>query len=248
MSQKELAQKRRAIRPLLDEHEAADAMAAYYAFYHPDQRTHLYTFPPWAERARGYVAVSRTGIDLFRPMVTLRLPKDDPEGAADLIYEALQPGMAVFIHGPRSYRPLLGAFFDVHTEQFLYLYRLERQRFEPEINVFVTRSTTPDGLPRFVVRPTHAQSEGEIGAAASLNWQSPHFAEISVYTNPQYRQRGWGRSVVAAMAQHLLQSGRTPLYVTEQRNEASIRLAQRVGFVHTGAEKMLLEATLHARP
>lgn len=242
-----MAQKRRALRPLLDENQPADAMAAYYAFYHDEARTRLTVFPSWAERARGYVAVSRTGIDLFRPLVTLRLPSD-PEEAADLVYETFGPGASVFIHCPLAYRPILGAFFTIQSEQELYLYRLDRQNFEPLINVLVTSSSTPDGLPRFVIRPTANGSDDDIGASATVNWQSPNFADISVYTNPQYRQRGWGRSVVAALSQHLLQTGRTPLYHVNVHNEASINLARRVGFVNSGADKVLLEATLAPRP
>lgn len=248
MAEQTLAEKRRAIRLLLDESKAADAPAAYYAFHHPDNRSRLVTYPADDTRARGYVALSRTGIDLFRPLMTLRLPAGDPEGAASLIYDALDPGTSLFIHGPAEYRPLLDAFFQLQSEQLLSLYRLERGRFEEEVNVLVVRSPTPDGLPRFIVRPTGPDSEGEIGASASVNWQSPHFADISVYTNPQYRQRGWGRSVVTALVRHLLKSGRSPLYQVEQHNQASIELARRVGFVDSGADKLLLEATLKPRP
>jgi len=249
MDNHDLAAKRRAIRSLLDQGDPADAAAAYYAFHHADNRTQLFVYPSAdAARARGYMAVSRTGIDLFRPLVTLRLPLNDPEGAADLIYGALAPETAAFVHAPASYSPLLHAFFHVQSERKLHLYRLDRRRFETEINVLVTRSNTPDGLPRFVVRPTHPGSEGEIGASATVNWQSPDFAEVAVYTNPSYRKRGWGRSVVSALVQHLLESGRTPLYEVTQKNRASIQLARSVGFMNIGAEKLLFEGTLRSRP
>jgi hypothetical protein len=61
-----LAEKRRAIRPLLDEKEPADAAAVYYAFHHPGANTRLLTYPEQAARASGYVCFSRTGMDLFR--------------------------------------------------------------------------------------------------------------------------------------------------------------------------------------
>ena len=248
MDNRDLSAKRRAIRSLLDEGDPADASAVYYALYHADERTQLFLYPPAVDRARGYVAVSRTGIDLFRPLVTLRLPKDDPEGAADLIYDALSPKTAAFVHAPAVYASLLHAFFHVQSERSLYLYRLDPRRFKPEINVLVTRSETPDGLPRFIVRPTHPESEGELGASATVNWQSPQFADVAVYTNPAYRKRGWGRSVVSALVQHLLENGRTPLYEVTQQNRPSIQLAQNVGFINSGAEKILLEGTLRSRP
>jgi ribosomal protein S18 acetylase RimI-like enzyme len=248
MAEQPLAEKRRAIRTLLDEAAATDAPAAYYALHHPDSRTRLEIYPPGSREPTGYLALSRTGIDLFRPLLTLRLPAGDPEGAAALIYGGLAPGTNLFIHAPAGYRPLLNAFFQFQTEQTLALYRLDRRHFQEEVNVLVVRSPTPDGLPRFIVRPTGPATEGEIGASAAVNWQSPRFADISVYTNPQYRQRGWGKSVVTALARYLLEQGRTPLYQVEKHNQASIGLARRVGFVDTTADKLLLEATLRPRP
>lgn len=248
MAEATLSEKRRALRPLLDERKAADGMAAYYAYYHADERTELEVYPPQASQARAYAAVSRTGIDLFRPLLTLRLPQEEPEAAADLIHNALEPGTSLFIHAPADYRPLLAALFDVTSEKELLLYELDASRFEPIVNVLVMKSPTPDGVPRYIIRPTGPQSEGEIGASASLNWQTRYFAEVSVYTNPQHRQRGWGRSVVAALVKDVLEGGRTPLYEVERENEASRKLARSVGFVNTGQEKLLLEATLRPRP
>ena len=96
----ELKARRQAIRHLLREGEAADAMAAYYAYHHPDEKTTLVLSPEGVEakptaRADGYITLSRTGMDLFRPLVTMRLPTDrDPAAtqvAADLISRALAP-------------------------------------------------------------------------------------------------------------------------------------------------------------
>ncbi|VAW32758.1 hypothetical protein MNBD_CHLOROFLEXI01-3100, partial [hydrothermal vent metagenome] len=72
-----LIQQRPAIAHLLDEKNSADGMAIYFAFHHEDKRTVLRPFPYTAIRAEGYVALSRTGMDLFRPFVTLRLPIHD---------------------------------------------------------------------------------------------------------------------------------------------------------------------------
>ena len=241
-------EKRRVVRHLLDERDPADGMASYYAFYYPEQRTELHLFPREGKRARGFLQASRTGIDLFRPLVTLRLPPGDPEGAADMVYDALAPGSSVFIHAPVEYRPLLSAFFAIDSEQRLVLYRLDRQRFDREVNVLVAQSATPDGMVRFVIRPTRGEDAGEIGAAASVNWQTATFAEVSVYTNPAHRQRGWGRSVVAALADYLLQQGLTPLYAATDDNLASQELARSVGFINTGADKILVSASLRPRP
>lgn len=233
---------------MLDERSTADAMAVYYALYHADERTRLFTNEDVRGQTDAYVAVSRTGIDLFRPLLTLRLNQDDPEGAADLIHEALSPGASVFIHSPVEYRPLLAALFEIKSEQKLQLHKLESRRFQPVVNVLVMRSATPDGLPRYIIRPTSAESDNEIGASATLNWQTPHFAEVTVYTNPQHRQRGWGRSVVSALIRDLLENGKTPLYEASPQNEASLNLARSLGFVNTGADKLFSEATLRPQP
>ncbi|CUS03120.2 protein of unknown function [Candidatus Promineifilum breve] len=251
----QLAAQRRAIRRLLREHDPADAMAAYYAFHHPDDRTTLVLAPEDVEagsigQADGYVALSRTGIDLFRPLVTMRLPTDrDPDSAqlaVDLIGRALAPGQPVILNVPARYHPLITALFDVQAEEELRLLALAPADYEPIINVLVTRSEGPGGLPRYAIRSS-ADGREEVVATASLNWQSPHYGEIAVNTRPQYRRQGWGRSVVAALSGHLLDSGRAPLYVVSEANGASAALAESVGFTDTGARELLLQAALKER-
>ena len=66
---------RQAIRHLLDEGQPADAMAAYFAFYYADEKVALRPYPAEGEQAQGYLCYARTGMDLFRPLVTMRLPK-----------------------------------------------------------------------------------------------------------------------------------------------------------------------------
>ena len=82
----DLTESRRAIQLLLNERRPADAMAAYYAFYYPEEKSQLVTYPLDAGpgKAAGYVAFSRTGMDLFRPYVTLRLPINDMAASVDL--------------------------------------------------------------------------------------------------------------------------------------------------------------------
>lgn len=236
-----LAERRRAIRLLLNERIPADATETYYATYHGGNKTQLILYPPNTSPAGGYLAISRTGIDLFRPLLTMRLPEDHQETAA-LFETALPPEASVFINAPAGYAPLIKAFFQVHTEQKLRLLRLDAGSFQPVINVLVARSDTPDGLPRYVVRPTNPEAGNEIGAWATVNWQSPYFADVAVGTRPAYRQRGWGRSVVSALCQHLLESGRVPLYAVEEHNTASQTLARNLGFKDTGHRRVFMEA------
>ncbi|WP_420644949.1 GNAT family N-acetyltransferase [Candidatus Leptofilum sp.] len=240
-----LTQQRRAIFHLLDETNPADGMASYFAFHHSDKRTILRPYPYAAIRAEGYVALSRTGMDLFRPFVTMRLPIHNMQTSTDVIYEAIDVGMAVILNAPSRYAPLLHALFNVQSEEELSLYRLRPSPFEPIINVLVTQDTAPNGLPRFFIRD---RDNDVIGASATLNWQSPNFAEIGVTTKLGYRRRGWGRSVVSSMANYLLENGRTPLYVVAQNNAASIQLAESVGFADSGAREIMLQAVLNPRP
>ena len=100
---------RRAIRHLLDEHSPADAAASYYAFYHPDGQTQMLPYPTGTARAQGYAALSRTGLDLFRPLLTLRLPIQDMIASTEVIYQELVPGTAVILLAPAAYLPLLQA-------------------------------------------------------------------------------------------------------------------------------------------
>ena len=246
---------RRAIRLLLNERDAADAMAVYYAFYHPENHTALVTYPPDAAVARGYICLSRTGIDLFRPLLTMRLPRSaesggelDLDAGIDLIYRALPPESPIILHIPTTYLPLIRAIFHIEQEQTLRLLRLDRRRFEPLINVFVTQANSPDGLPRFLIRNPPGDSQGDIVASASLNWQSPNFADVAVRTHPDYRRQGYGRSVVASLVDHLLRQGRTPLYSVNVQNAASAELAQSVGFVDTLARTVILEGQLKPHP
>ncbi|MCP4415782.1 MAG: GNAT family N-acetyltransferase [Chloroflexi bacterium] len=240
-----LRQQRRAIYHLLDKANPADGMASYFAFHHADNRTILRPFPYAAVRAEGYVALSRTGMDLFRPFVTLRLPIHNMQSSSDIIYETIDPGTAVILNSPAHYAPLLHALFDIQTEEQLQIFSLRPSNFQPVLNVLVTEDKSSNSLPRFSIRD---RTNDIIGASATLNWQTPNFAEIGVNTQSGYRRRGWGRSVVSAMANHLLENGRIPLYVVAQNNQASAQLAERVGFTDSGVREIMIQATLRPRP
>jgi GNAT superfamily N-acetyltransferase len=241
-----LSDQRTAIRHLLDERQPGDALADYYAYYHPQQRTQLVIHPAGAGRADGYIGISRTAVDLFRPFVTMRLPLDDHSACWELITKALPPAASIILYAPAEYEPLLRAFFEIESEDRLQVLVLDRGRYEPIINVLVTQSEGSNGLPRFMIRST--QDRSQILTASSLNWQTDYFAELSVFTAPEQRRQGRGRSVVAAMCQHLLDNGRTPLYAVSESNLASRRLAESTGFVDLGIRRLLLQATRKEQP
>lgn len=236
-----LATTRQAIRHLVDEKSAASAMLAYYAFHHEAARSQIVAWPPTGH-AQGFVTVAQTGIDLFRPLLTMHLPLPDLSASAALLRQVLPPGAEAFAAVPAAYEPLIRALCDVRTEEPLLVYQLAAAQFEPFINVLVTRDDQ-DGTARFVVKqPIHGQQT--VVAAASLNWLSPNFGEISVRTRPEYRQKGYGRSVVASLAHYLLEIGRVPLYVVNPQNTPSIQLAESLGFRDTGAREWMLELVM----
>ena len=236
----DLKDRRRAIRPLLGEIRPADALANYYAFYHPDQRTSLVVHPPEAQIAQGYIALSRTGMDLFRPLLTMRLPHHDHQASSELVQNSLPEGAPAIVYAPEDHGPLLRAFFDIQSEERLRVLVLDHGHFQPVVNVLVTQEKSPNGLPRFVIRSR--QDDNRLAASAGINWQTPTFAEISVFTEADHRRQGWGRSVVAALCQHILQDGRTPLYTVGENNRPSVQLAESTGFVDLGIRRLLLQA------
>jgi RimJ/RimL family protein N-acetyltransferase len=195
-------------------------------------------------------------MDLFRPLLTMRLPTSgesgqvDPRRTTELIYSAVSPGTALILSAPQPYRPYISALFEIQSEVQLTLMELDRDRYEPIINVLVTESESYNSLPRFVVRSTAGSGENtsQVAASAGINWQSPYFADIYVHTKPAFRRRGFGRSVVAAVVQRVLSHGRTPLYSVAVDNQASIQLAESVGFADTGLIDILYEATLKPNP
>ncbi len=250
-----LTELRQTVRFLLQENNPADAQAVYYVLYHPDDKTKLITYPTSGDICRGYVCISRTGIDLFRPLVTLRLPhlsgthKLDLEAGAELLRQAIPEGMPVIFNAPLSYQSLLTSILEVKVEQRLKLFALDRHQFKPVINVLVHKAESYNGLPRFVIRSADGAklgSRGEVLASAGLNWRSDRFADIYVYTKSPHRRQGLGRGVVAALVDSVLKNGRTPLYVVQDINLPSINLAESVGFVDIGADQLLIEGHLRA--
>lgn len=240
-----LNDKQLAIRPLLNDNDPADALAAYYAFHHAPGKTYLVTYPPETDHATGYMAISRTGIDLFRPLVTFHLPQGDINAIPDLIYAGLPPETAVILHAAATTLPILQAFFDMQTVEHLHLFQLNAADYTPIINVLVTETQAANNLPRFVIRSQ--ANDNQIGASAGLNWISPQWGDIAVNTNPAFRRQGWGRSVVSSMSNYLLSNGRIPLYVISANNDASRQLAQAVGFHDTGVRQILAQAVLKPR-
>jgi GNAT superfamily N-acetyltransferase len=230
-----LIKKRQSIQHLLSPHSPGDALASYYALHHPDDRTTLLVHKNKG-RADGFITICRTGIDLFRPLLTLKT--ENHTVAAELLESALPPKAAAIIAVPLDMAPVIEAFFTISGETPVQVYQLERKNFEPIINVLVTRAPTPGGGPRFVVREQSfdrgAQPKGPTIATAGINWRSPQYADIYVHTEHRARGRGLGKSVVSSLCNWLLEQNITPLYSAGEDNQQSIALARGLGFHPTG--------------
>ena len=217
------------LAPLLNEQSPADALTAYYAFHHPVDRTEIFVHQSAAlKRADGFLVRARTGMDLFRPLVTFRA--DTEEAAQALFRDGLAPGRPCFLMAPESLSGWINKYLSVSETEIYNIYRFVPPQTPPPINILLVSSQGPEGTPRAEIR----SAANKAGAVAGVNWVSPRWAEIYVHTEPAVRGRGWGKAVVAMVAQQLAAQGRTPLYVVSNTNEYSIRLAEAVGFVDTG--------------
>lgn len=233
-------EQRKLIRRLLDPTSAVDAPTAYYALFHSPAKSALTVQSDAENRAIGFVAECRTGIDLFRPLVTLRCP--DAETAADLLKQALTPQRPYILFVSEDQIAHTGGSLRIDALRTLHIYKLDKLRFDPVINVLVTQRVSPDGLRRYVIESGGQQ------ALAGMNWQSPSFTEIFVHTDAGARQRGWGLSVTSALTQMILDNGRTPIYLVETENEASRNLAEKLGYVDVGARQVYAEVTYLEHP
>lgn len=230
----ELNKRRQALRPLLAPHDPADALASYYALWHDPRRTKLTISHDDQGRVDGFAAVCQTGADLFRPLVTLRAPSAATAGR--LLREALAPDRAYHIMVPVILASAVREHLEVQQPRILQIYRLEPARFQRIINVLVQRVQAADGAPRFQI-----ESQGQVVAISGTNWRSPTFAEIFVHVEPSGRHRGWGRSVAAACTSALLEERLRPLYLVEEGNADSRRLAEDLGYVDTGLREFAAE-------
>jgi ribosomal protein S18 acetylase RimI-like enzyme len=214
------------IAPLLTT-KPADAVAWFFALEHEPRRTRLYLKKDAQGRALAFAAVCQTGLDLFRPLVVLR--GDDSGALREVLKEALQARRQYLFNALPTSKPDLESVADLHGEAVHALYTLDNSDFKPVVNIMVQTSKTPDGL----LRATVKTRDGDNAAEAGTSWISSRYAEMYVKVMEAVRNRGLGKSVVSAVSTQVLQAGRTPLYIVDPSNAASIRLAERLGYRNT---------------
>ncbi len=235
----DLEELRRKVRTMLDLSAPRDGLAAYYALYHDPARTRLWVAER-GPRVEGFLALCQTGWDLFRPFGVLRARR--AEVAAALLQRVLLPTDAAlrqpyYLVTTPDLMAVAEEALEVEKVSLNRIYYLDLQRYSPEINVLVTPAQTASGAPRFVIR----SRDGQIVAEAGINWQSPHFAEVYVQTTPEAQGRGWGKAVLDSCIAWVLRGGAVPLYVVAEGNAPSLRLAESVGFVDSGARECAIE-------
>ncbi len=230
--------KRETLQPLLDPESPSDAMAAYYALEHPEDRLNLFGYFPEENGPRGFIAIAQTGMDLFRPLAIPHVA--DPDGMQALLERSLDPGRPVILHVPLEQRPWVEGIVDIRQVRVTELLRLDPAAFEPVINVLVVETKSPEESPRYQI-----QSQRSGSAAAGLNWQGRGCAEIYVDVDEVGRSRGFGKSVLAALAGRLLGEGRVALYRVEDADTASRNEAYQVGFRPTGIRHLVTQAVLY---
>lgn len=219
------------IRPMLSLSAPADALYAYYAFYHDRERTQLHVHEEADGHADGFVAVCQTSQRLFQPTVVLRTPK--VQVAVDLLREALVPGRPYYLITTPDLRDAVSHVVNMAQPQSNRVYEIDLSRFEYFVNVLVVAEEGVEQRPRFVVR-----SREEIVAEAGVAWLSPHFAAIHAQATPAARERGLGRAVLVTCTRWVIRSGRRPLAIINAEDDETIALATSVGYVDTGARDL----------
>lgn len=222
---------------MLDDRSAADAMAGYYALHHPADRVTLYTFQPTRASIIGFLALARTGLDLFRPLAIPFIAS--PRGLTALLSAALKPNRPVVLQLPREQRAWAEEVVDLSDVQVAEVLRLDLREFEPIINVLVVESRSPGGWPRYEIR-----SGDTVYVAAGLNWKGPTFAEVYLDVDPSVRGRGFGKSVLAAIAGRLLGESLIALYRVADDDLTGRAEAEALGFRPTGLRILTAQAAL----
>jgi len=224
-------------RDLLNEFDAADGLACYYALHHDARRTTLALHRDSTDFVDGFLAHCMTGFDLFRPLITMRVRgSNDP--VPSLLEAALKPGRPYLLVVPANLFPRVEPHVSLSDPVLNHILRLDPSHFRAEANVMVVTRTEPDGHPRAEIK-----QGDDVVAAAGVNWRSPIFAEVYVQVQPEVRKRGWGRSVVRALCADLLKQQLTPLYNVAEDNDESYALADDIGFVDTGAREVMASIT-----
>lgn len=119
------------------------------------------------------------------------------------------------------------------------------------------RLLTPDDLPLLQATPSElcgsdpahllhktaaagAIIKNKLVAIAQNYALTEKYGDVGVYTLPHYRGQGLATATAAKVAQWLQANGRTPVWSCGENNQASLRVAEKLGFVEYGRRVYLI--------
>lgn len=215
----------------------ADALPAYYALTHPEDRVALYAYYHTPNIPSGFLVLARTGFDLFRPLAVPFVAT--PGGLTSLLAAAIEPGRPVILTVPLEQREWVQEVAELGSPVVLDLLRVDARSYSPLLNVLVVEATAPGGLPRYEIR-----SGGVAHAAAGLNWIGDLYSEVYLETSPEAAGKPYGKSVLSAITGRLLAEGKVALLRLEETNVAGHVDAYEIGFRRTGERNLVGQALL----
>jgi RimJ/RimL family protein N-acetyltransferase len=214
--------KQAAITSLLDVADPEDALTAYYALYHSNEKATLHLI--WEQdEPVGFLAICQSAVELFTPLVVLRSRSAD--ATLELLRRYLSPGQEYFFAIGEWDVPPLRMACRTWEEDHERINTLDPAHFVPHHHPSLRRRDRAGGRLRFEV-----VLQGRVVSYAGTNWESPYFGEIGVVTEKAHRRRGLGKAVVSACTEALLSQGIAPLYMTSDDNLPSRRLCQALGY------------------
>ena len=222
---------------LLDPRSVADALPAYYALSHPADRVTLFAYYHTPNIPSGFLALARTGYDLFRPLAVPFVAT--PLGLGSLLVAACEPGRPVILTLPLEQRDWVQEVAELGSSVVLDLLRVDGRSYSPLLNVLVVEATAPGGSPRYEIR-----SGGVTHAAAGLNWVGDLYAEVYLETSPEAVGKPYAKSVLSAITGRLLAEGKVALLRLEESNVAGHVDAYEIGFRRTGERSFVGQTVL----
>jgi hypothetical protein len=137
---------------------------------------------------------------------------------------------------PLDQQPFLQDHFPHQPLQISNLLRLDSRAFSPILNIMITRVESAGGLPRFEIK-----SNVQGYAAAGINWMSSTSAEIYAEADETGRRRGFTKSVLAALIDHLIAEKKSVLFRVADDDYDAFEDAFDLGFKPTGVRTLLAE-------
>jgi RimJ/RimL family protein N-acetyltransferase len=216
------------VESLIARGDAGDAVAAYYAWWHPEAWIHVH-------QGKDGVGLLLEGSGTLGPVSILRASS---MAVVPVLIEAMSPGRR-YLMAPWDLADAIRGCLRMENTEHNAVFWLEPSQSAPKAEG--TAATRVGGSQAVTIKVEGNAVIAAVGEAAVSRcwylWKSPEFAEIGVRTDPAYREQGLGQAVVSAMLANLSEKGLKPLFVTNIENVASLRLADALGFTRYPADE-----------